>query len=110
MPDPDLSTRSPAMDLLRRAFLAALAVVALAYALDFFWYHLRLSFLSLGSASSSMHRTRIIAIPGKNNKVEYEIDSLRPEEDVPCSRTLFPHSGHAPCWYLARHLNDPIQM
>jgi hypothetical protein len=57
-----------------------------------------------------MHRTRIIAIPGKNNKVEYEIDSLRPEEDVPCSRTLFPHSGQAPCWYLARHLNDPIQM
>jgi hypothetical protein len=110
MPGPDLPTRSPAMDLLRRAFLAALAVVALAYALDFSWYHLRLSFPSLGTAASSMHRTRIIAIPGKNNKVEYEIDSLRPEEDVPCSRTLFPHSGQAPCWYLARHLNDPIQM
>ena len=110
MPGPDLPTRSPAMDLLPRAFLAALAVVALAYALDFSWYHLRRSFPSLGTAVSSMHRTRIIAIPGKNNNVEYEVDSLRPEEDVPCSRTLFPHSGQAPCWYLARHLNDPIQM
>ncbi len=110
MPDPNQLTRSPAMDLLRRAFLLALGIVTLAYALDFSWYHLRLASPSLGSAASSMHRTRIIAIPGKNNKVEYEIDSLRPEEDVPCSRTLFPHSGHAPCWYLTRHLNDPIQM
>src|SRR5260370_40820973 len=98
MPRPAPPHSSPAMDPLPRAFLAALAAVALAYALDFCWYHLRLSFPSLGTAASSMHRTRIIAIPGKNNKVEYEIDSLRPEEDVPCSRTLFPHSGHAPCW------------
>jgi hypothetical protein len=110
MSDADLPTRSRAMDLLRRALLAALGVVALAYALDFSWYHLRLSFPPLGTAASSMHRTRIIAIPGKNNKVEYQIDSLRPEEDVPCSRTLFPHAGQAPCWYLGRHLNDPIQM
>jgi len=69
MSDADLPTRSRAMDLLRRALLAALAVVALAYAIDFSWYHLRLSFPSLGTAASSMHRTRIIAIPGKNNKV-----------------------------------------
>ena|SRR5271169_4108161 len=110
MPDPDLPTRSPAMNRLRRAFLAALAIMAIAYILDLSWYHLRLSFPSLGSAAGSMHRTRIIAIAGKNNKVEYEIDSMQPEEDVPCTYTLFPHSGHAPCWYLARHLNDPIPM
>jgi len=98
------------MDLLRRAFLAALALMALAYFLDFSWYHLRLNFPSLGSASGSIHRVRLLAIPGKANKVEYQIDSLRPEEDVPCTRTLFPHSSHAPCWYVARHANDPIQM
>jgi len=110
MPDAGLPTRSPAMELLRHASLAAVAIIAIAYMLDFSWYHLRLSFPSLGSAASSMHRTRIIAIAGKNNKVEYEIDSVQPEEDVPCTHTLFPHSGHAPCWYLARHINDPIQM
>ncbi len=98
------------MALLRSAFLAALALVALAYVLDFSWYHLRLNFPSLGSAGSSLHRTRILAIPGKNNKVEYTIDSVRPEEDVPCTHTLFPHAGQAPCWYLGRHINDPIQM
>ena len=110
MPEPDLPGHSPAMNLLRRALLVALAIIAIAYILDFSWYHLRLNLPSLGAAASSMHRTRIIAIPGKNNRVEYEIDSLQPEEDVPCTNTLFPHSGHAPCWYLARHLNDPIQM
>lgn len=110
MNDPGLPTHAPAMNLLRRAFLAALAITAVAYILDFSWYHLRLSFPSLGSAASSLHRTRIIAIAGKNNKVEYEIDSVQPEEDVPCTYTLFPHSGHAPCWYLARHISDPIQM
>ncbi len=98
------------MELLRRVFLAALAIVAITYFLDFSWYHLRLNFPSFGSASSTMHRIRILAIPGKSNKVEYAIDSVQPEEDVPCTRTLFPHSGHAACWYLARHLNDPIQM
>ncbi len=98
------------MQLLRSAFLAALAIVATAYFLDFSWYHLRLTFPSFGSPASTMHRTRILAIPQKSNKVEYAIDSVQPEEDVPCTRTLFPHSGHAPCWYLARHLNDPIQM
>src|SRR5271169_5211539 len=103
MPEPELPAHSPAMNFLRRAFVIALAIIAIAYILDFSWYHLRLSLPALGAATSSMHRTRIIAIPGKNNKVEYEIDSLQPEEDVPCTYTLFPHSGHAPCWYLARH-------
>jgi hypothetical protein len=98
------------MDLFRRAFLAALAIVAFVYLLDFSWYRLRLNFPSLGSAGSSIHRIRLLAIPGKANKVEYEIDSVQPEEDVPCTRTLFPHSGQVPCWYLARHMNDPIQM
>jgi hypothetical protein len=105
MPSPPLAT-----DLLRRAFLAALAIVVLAYLVDFSWYQMRLNFPSLGSAASSIHRIRLISIPGKANKVEYEIDSVQPEEDVPCTRTLFPHSGQAPCWYVAHHINDPIQM
>lgn len=98
------------MELLRSAFLAALAILVLAYFLDFSWYHLRLSFPALSSAAGSVHRVRLLAIPGKGNKVEYQVDSLQPEEDVPCTRTIFPHSGHAPCWYVARHANDPIQM
>jgi hypothetical protein len=110
MPSSPLPIRSPVVDLLRRAFLAAFAIVAFAYLLDFSWYYLRLNFPSLGSAASSLHRIRLIAIPGKANKVEYELDSVQPEEDVPCTRTLFPHSGQAPCWYVARHINDPIQM
>jgi hypothetical protein len=35
---------------------------------------------------------------------------VRPEEDVPCSRSLFPQAGKRPCWYVARHANDPISI
>jgi hypothetical protein len=42
--------------------------------------------------------------------VDYEIDSQKPEEDVPCVHSLFFHAGMSPCWYVTRHANDPIPM
>jgi len=105
-----LTAPSSASLFFRRVVLIAFAIFLVFFLGDLGWFQLRLHFPALGSSTSSIHRIRLFAIPGKANKVEYQIDALRPEEDVPCSRSLFPHGGLRPCWYLARHANDPISM
>ena len=92
----------------RSLTLLLLGLLLVLYLGDFTWYELRLKFPKLGSATSSVHRIRLLAIPGKANKLTYELDMVHPEEDVPCSRSLFPQAGSRPCWYVARHANDPI--
>ncbi len=95
---------------LTRVVLLLIGLLMVVYLVDLAFYALRTRFPKLGAAAGSVHRIRMLAIPEKNNKVEYQIDSVRPEEDVPCSRSLFPHGGNAPCWYVTRHANDPITM
>lgn len=102
---PRAPTRSP-----RRVLLSLLALLLLLYTADFVWYELRLHFPRLGTATGSVHRIRVLAVPGKNNKIEYQIDALQPEEDLPCSHSLFWRGGIRPCWYVTRHANDPIPM
>ncbi len=94
----------------RRVLLFLLTLLLLVYFADFAWYELRLQYPGLGPATGSVHRLRILAIPGKNNKVEYQVDSLRPEEDLPCSHSLFWRGGNRPCWYVTRHAEEPIPM
>ena len=85
-------------------------VLFLIYSADFLWFHARLNVPQAGSATGSIHRTRLLAIPGKGGKTEYQVDALQPEEDIRCVHSLFPHAGQNPCWYVARYANDPIQM
>ena len=94
----------------RRVLLGLIALFALFYLADAAWYQLRVFVPKLGSTTSSVHRIRLYAIASKGNKVEYEIDAVKPEEDVPCTRSVFPHGGNLPCWYLVRHAKDPIPM
>jgi hypothetical protein len=94
----------------RRVFFAALSLLLLFYLADYLWFQLRVHYPAAGPTTSSVHRYRLLAIPLKNNKVDYEIDSQRPEEDLPCVRSLFPHAGIRPCWYITRHAKDPIPM
>ena len=96
--------------IVRRIFFAALALLLLAYLGDLLWLQFRLHYPSAGPTTSSVHRYRLLAIPLKNNKVDYEIDSQKPEEDLPCVRSLFSHAGIRPCWYVTRHAKDPIPM
>jgi hypothetical protein len=102
---PDARRMSP-----RHVLLSVVALLLLLYLADFAWYEMHLLFPKLGPANGSVHRTRLLAVPVKNNKVDFEIDSARPEEDLPCTHSLFPHSGNRPCWYVTRHANDPIAM
>jgi hypothetical protein len=94
----------------RRVLLAVLALFVLTYIADFAWYQLRLIMPKLGASTGSVHRIRLLAISSKGNKVDYEIDANKPEEDVPCSRSIFPQGGNPSCWYMVRHAKDPIPM
>jgi len=106
---PSTDPRAPVFSA-RRTLLALVAFFVLFYLADFAWYELRVLVPKLGAATGSVHRIRLLAISSKGNKIEYEIDSVHPEEDVPCSHSVFPHGGNRPCWYMIRHANDPIPM
>jgi hypothetical protein len=94
----------------RCIFFATLALLFVVYLGDFLWFQLRVHYPAAGPTTSSVHRYRLLAIPLKNNKVEYQLDSQKPEEDLPCARSLFSHAGNRPCWYVTRHAKDPISM
>jgi hypothetical protein len=102
-----LGVKSP---ILRGVLLAIFGLLILFYLADFSWYELRAHIPKFGTAIGTVHRIRLLAIPAKGNKLDYEIDANHPEEDVPCSRSVFPQGGFKPCWYIARHAKDPIQM
>ncbi len=89
---------------------ALLSPLLLVYLGDSLWFQFRVRYPSVGPTISSVHRYRLLSIPLKNNKVDYEIDSQKPEEDLPCVRSLFSHAGIRPCWYVTRHAKDPIPM
>jgi len=47
------------------------------------------------------------AVPQKNGKMEYDFQSSQAES---CVNSVFPHAGYAPCWYLRRHSDQPVQL
>jgi hypothetical protein len=109
MPNPT-DRSSPGTRLIVRITAVLTVLFFISYAFDLTWYHIRLAAPRLGAANSSVHRIRLLAIPDKANKTEYQIDAVTPEEDVPCARTIFPHAQRNPCWYVSRHAKDPISM
>jgi len=48
---------------------------------------------------------RFDAISEKNIKSEYVYED---PVAVTCVRSLFPHLGYSPCWYLSRHAEQRI--
>ena len=89
--------------------IGAIVLVAL-YVIDASWFFIRRSYPAAGKASGSVHRVRLLAISDKGNKIEFQVDALQPEEDVPCANSIFPHGGQGPCWYVVKHAKDPIPM
>jgi len=94
----------------RQLLVSVVGLILLVYVADAGWYQCRVWVPKFGTATGAVHRIRLLAISRKGNKVEYQIDSLRPEEDVPCSHSLFPQAGNRPCWYVTKHASDPIPM
>ena len=94
----------------RRMLLAVLALVAILYVADYAAIRFRVGYPRFGSAYDSVQVMRLYAIPLKNGRTEYELDALRPLETVTCVRSLFPHFGYEPCWYVRRNSQKPIPM
>ncbi len=78
------------------------ALTAIVYAGDYAVVRLRAAYPRLGNAFGSVQMVRLLAIPLKNGRVDYELDA--------CVRALFPHLGCQPCWYVRRQSQKPIPM
>lgn len=91
-----------------RGWKVAVAVLLVVYLLDAAWFYIRRTYPGAGKATGSVHRVRLLAIANKGGKTEFRVDAVQPEEDLPCANSLFWQGGQRPCWYVARHANDPI--
>jgi hypothetical protein len=94
----------------RRRLFFGVTLVAIVYAGDYLTLRLRAAYPRLGRAHDSVQMERLYAIALKNGRTEYELDAQQPEVTVSCVRTLFPHQGYSPCWYLRRNSQKPIPM
>jgi hypothetical protein len=94
----------------RRTAVLVVALMAIVYAGDYAVVRLRAAHPRLGDAFASVQVVRLLAIPLKNGRTEYELDALQPELTVTCVRSLFPHLGYQPCWYVRRQSQKPIPM
>jgi hypothetical protein len=87
---------------LRRIFLctllALLGTAALAFAVDFAVFRIRLA--TNRNAYGSVTVNHYYAVLQKNGKTQFIFDPPQPEA---CVNALFPHTGALPCWYLIRH-------
>jgi hypothetical protein len=90
--------------ILRGARFAALALILL-YAGDYVSARFRLpgDRQTLGSVDVQV----MWAIRQKNGRIDYQLGDT---ETRPCLYSLFPHLGYTPCWYLARHRNQVIEV
>lgn len=84
---------------------ASLAGVLLAlYVGDYVFLWLR---IQRGNTFGSVTVRRYYAVPQKSGKIEF----LQAEpQDQTCVRSLFPHMGDAPCWYVRRHTEQRIDI
>jgi hypothetical protein len=94
----------------KRILLASVSLLALAYFGDYLSVRIRLVHPKPADPFESLKTLRVLAIPEKNGKTEFEVDAQNPEQTVTCVHSLFPHIGHSPCWYVKPRLNQPIPM
>ncbi|HML16576.1 MAG TPA: hypothetical protein VK419_06105 [Bryobacteraceae bacterium] len=90
---------------LKRVIFFLAAAVAVIYAGDFL--SVRFPVPKTRNPYGNVQIQPYYAIGLKNKKTEYDFDV--PPETVTCVRSLFPHFGFDPCWYLARHTVKRIE-
>lgn len=90
--------------------MLVVALASIVYAGDYALVRVRVANPKMGNAFDSVQVVRLLAIPLKSGKVDYELDATQPEVTVTCVRALFPHLGYQPCWYVRRQSQKPIPM
>jgi hypothetical protein len=104
------SVLTPASILAKRVLISVALVLALLYGSDYLYLRVRMLHPKPADPFESLKALRVLAIPEKNGKTEYEVDAQNPEQTVTCVHALFPHSGYSPCWYVKPRINQPIPM
>jgi len=100
----------PRRILFKRILVGALTALVVLYTGDYLSVRVRMMHPRPADPFESIKSLRVLAIPEKNGKTEYEVDAQNPEQTVTCVHSLFPHSGFSPCWYVKPRLNRPIPM
>jgi hypothetical protein len=77
------------------------AIMLVTLALDYLVFRLR------RPAFGNVTVHRFYRVPLKNGKVEIQYDG---DYNYECARSLFPHSGDKPCWYLSRKTEEWIDV
>ncbi len=88
-----------------RAVLIMFVLLAIAYAGDY--CAVRYKIFAGRTPFGQVTVQPVYVIHEKNGKTEYQFAD--PETDV-CVRSLFPHLGYSPCWYLSRHTEKLIDI
>ena len=94
--------------LVKRSFIILVAAVACAFVIDYAYVRIRMTHPKPTDPFEKLTRNRLLAIPQKNGKLNYELDQVQPTDTLTCVHSLFPHYGDQPCWYMKPHINDPI--
>ena len=93
-----------------RVLYALLLLLGLAYGYDYASVRRRISAQKPGDPFDVVTYPRLLAIPLKGNKIDYELDAQSPKESDPCVHSVFPQYGYTPCWYVLRKSKSPKQM
>jgi len=93
-----------------RTLAAIVAAVVFTYVADYLVLRIRMLHPTPTAPFETMTRTRLLAIPMKNGKYEFQIDEENPRETLTCVHAIFPHFGNDPCWHLKPHLKDPVKI
>jgi hypothetical protein len=96
--------------LFRRILVGAVVGFAVLFLGDYLYVRVRMLHPKSADPFESLKTLRVLAIPEKNGKTEYEVDARNPEQTITCVHALFPHSGYSPCWYVKPRINQPIPM
>jgi hypothetical protein len=94
----------------KRVMIGLIVAVGLFYGTDYLYLRFRMLHPKPADPFESLKSLRVLAIPEKNGKTEYQVDALNPEQTVTCVHSLFPHMGYSPCWYVKPRINQPIPM
>jgi hypothetical protein len=99
---------NPASILAKRILGITISALVLVYLGDYLYVRIRALHPKPADPFESIKALRVLAIPEKNGKTSYEVDTQNPEQTVTCVHSLFPHYGDSPCWYVKPRINQPI--
>ena len=76
---------------------SAAGLILLAYAVDYGVFRYQ---AAAGKAFGQVTVTSYDAVQQKSGRTQF---LFKPPQDETCVKSLFPHAGFVPCWYLQRH-------